>query len=148
MARRRQFNGICSDLLDTFVSRYNDLNGYWALGQYKTFLLEADQSKIIFKLRDGVSFPDDAGFERTAAYYHSAVLRMMAAQAMPRDWLVDAELAFELISSTHALCRVEIISDHGQVYGKERIIEVRQHDPDQEHRRLDGFGPSNQKGII
>ena len=46
MARRTELKGTCNDLLSAFVSRNNDLEGYWALGQCSAWL-ENEQISVI-----------------------------------------------------------------------------------------------------
>jgi hypothetical protein len=146
MARRKQFRGICHDILETFVSRYNDLDGYWALGQYLSFLAKRNEPQIQFNLRSAITLPDNAGFGVSTAYYRRAIFRLMDANAMPRNWLVDAFLTFSIVSPTKALCEIEVVSDLGKAYRCDRIVNVRPHNPSREQRRGGTFGPSNQMG--
>ena len=53
MARRKELQGICNDLLDSFVSRYNDLDGYWALGKFQSYLQSNARGKLRFSLGSG-----------------------------------------------------------------------------------------------
>src|SRR5262245_36563398 len=135
MSRRKQFRGICHDILETFVSRYNDLDGYWALGQYVAFLNGLGESQIQFKLNSSIVVPESAGFNASAAYYRGAIFRMMEANAMPRIWFADATIKLSIVASTRAICDIEIVSDLGRSYRAERLVDVRPHDPLRERRR-------------
>lgn len=146
MPRRKQFKGICHDILDSFVSRYNDLDGYWALGQYATFLKDCGQSELQIQLQKQSTLPEFTLFIVSATYYRGAVLRLMDANAMPHSWLADAYIRFSILGPASALCEVEIASDLGKAYRSRRRVIVRPHNPRCEHRREDAFGPSNQKG--
>jgi hypothetical protein len=88
MARRRQFVGICRDVLDSFVSRYNDINGYWALGQFVN-ILHTGPPELIFQLREGETLPSHANLGATSLCYYRAVLRLMAANHMPQEWFAN-----------------------------------------------------------
>ncbi len=146
MPRRKQFKGICHDILDSFVSRYNDLDGYWALGQYATFLTETGQRELRLQLEREATLSEHSRFGASATYYQRAVLRLMDANEMPRSWLADASIRFSMVGPTHALCEVEISSDLGKAYRCDRRVEVRPHDPLLENRRAGKFGPSNKMG--
>ncbi|MGO4567793.1 hypothetical protein AB4Z52_22750 [Rhizobium sp. 2YAF20] len=146
MARRKQFKGICHDILETFISRYNDLDGYWALGQYLGFLVDCNERQIQFNLRSAITLPDNAGFGASAAYYRGAIFRLMDANAMPRNWFADAYVTFSIIGPAKALCEIEVVSDLGKAYRCDRIVNVRPHNPSREQRRGERFGPSNQTG--
>lgn len=146
MPRRKQFRGICHNILDSFVSRYNDLDGYWALGQYAAFLMARGEDQLVFQLQDGSTVPEDARFAVSAAYYRRAISRLMEASAMPRSWLADASITFSMMGSSKARCSIEIVSDLGRNYRSDIIVDVRPHDALSERRRAGNTGPSNQRG--
>ncbi len=145
MPRRKQFNGICHDILDSFVSRYNDLDGYWALGQFKRFLIDNGQIQLRFDLHNGVTCPQNARFRLTAAYYWEAILRMMGSFNMPGHWLIEASITFAIIDKSQARCDIEIKSDLNRTYNRYRIVTINAHDPCRESQRVGNYGPSNQK---
>ncbi len=146
MARRRQFNAICHDLLETFISRYNDLNGYWALGYYQAHLLDEDYSHLEFNLVGPRTEPSSQPFPVSEAYYRGAVYRLMRANVMPPEWLALARITFKSVTPEHASCVVYLQSDLGRAYQIGQSLKVRRHDPSRESRRGGPFGPSNQKG--
>lgn len=145
MARRSQFKGICQDVLDSFVSRYNDLNGYWALGQFVS-ILHAGPQEIQFQLREGEALPSCEDLNATSLYYRRTVLRLMVANKMPQEWFANAVISFSIVRPTTASCYVAITTDLGKIYKSSKKLEVRPHDRTQEYRRSARFGPSNQKG--
>lgn len=146
MSRRKQFNGVCHDILGTFVSRYNDYNGYWALGQYVALLENLRKSELQLKLSDVTETPENHVIAVSKEYYRGAVLRMMEANSMPQAWLVNATIKVSIVAPDKVACEIEIVSDLGRSYRSERTISVGRHDPVIELRRADRFGPSNQKG--
>lgn len=146
MPRRKQFRGICHDILESFVSRYNDLDGYWALGQYAAFLMARGEDQLVFHLQDGSTVPEDARFTASAAYYRRAIARLMDANAMPRSWIADASITFSMTGSWKAGCSIEIVSDLGPNYRSDIVVDVRPHDALREYRRAGNTGPSNQRG--
>jgi hypothetical protein len=85
MPRRRQFNGICHDILDSFTSRYNDIGGYWALGQFAAFLTCDKHEELHFLLMVGTTQPEHSQFSQTASYYKGAISRLMHSNTMPHD---------------------------------------------------------------
>jgi hypothetical protein len=147
MARRRQFKGICRDVLNNFVSRYNDLNGYWAVGQFAKIADASSLHNLKFQLREGVTVPPYPEFTPTSSYYWRTLLRLMAANKMSEGWLSDANIVLSMVSKNAASCSIEITTDLGRIYSHTKTVAVRPHDRMKERRRLDGFGPSNQKGV-
>lgn len=145
MPRRIQFKGICHDILDSFVSRYNDIGGYWALGIYARFLMRHREETLHLNLSHGKAVPEDRHFNISAAYYWQAILQVMAANKMPESWLKDACIKFKIDNSDYAYCSIEIESDLNKIFSYERSVLVFPHNPDNEQRRMNSFGPSNQK---
>ncbi|MBD8688914.1 MULTISPECIES: hypothetical protein [unclassified Rhizobium] len=146
MARRNQFNGICHDILGTFVSRHNDHDGYWSLGQYVVLLERRGEGQLQLKLMDVTEGPESRVIAASEKHYRGAVLRMMEANSMPQVWLANATIKVSIVAPAKVACEIEIVSDLGRTYRSERTITVRPHDPVIEMRRADRFGPSNQKG--
>lgn len=145
MARRNQLRGICHDLLETFVSRSNDLHGYWALGQYQSYVRAGNLEQLNFDLIDGTADMDAHPFAEAIAYYSGAVLRLMRANAMADTWLKEASITFKSIGPKHALCIARLMSDYNRTFRDEQVIRVNPHDPLTERRRVPPYGPSNQK---
>ena len=50
MGRQKELEGICNDLLDSFVHRYNDIDGYWALGKFQAFFQTTHEEQLQFYL--------------------------------------------------------------------------------------------------
>ncbi|RJT20819.1 hypothetical protein D3227_39935 [Mesorhizobium waimense] len=146
MSRRSQFKGICHDILGTFVSRYNDHDGYWSLGQYVALLELLGEDELQLNLRDATETPDSRIIAASEEYYRGAVLRMMEANSMPQVWLANATIKVSIVAPSKVACEIEIVSDLGRTYQSKRTIIVRPHDPVIERRRTGRFGPSNQKG--
>jgi len=146
MSRRKQFRGICHDVLGSFVSRNNDFEGYWALGHYVSILESLGEWSLQLRLQHETETSDHRALDVLKHYYRSAVLRTMAANTMPQEWLADAAIKVSIVAPAQMICEIEIVSDLGRTYRSERTIAVRPHDPGVELRRADRFGPSNQKG--
>lgn len=145
MARRHQFQGICHDLLETFISRYNDLDGYWALGQYQAYVQGRNLEQLNFDLIGGTTDMDAHPFANTVTYYRGAVFRLLRANAMADTWLKEASITFKSIGPEQALCVARLMSDLGRTFRDEQVVKVRPHDPLMEGRRMPPYGPSNQK---
>lgn len=139
MARRRQFKGICPDVLSNFVSKYNNLNGYWAVGQFAQ-IVDADSNGLKIQLREGATLPPYPEFSPNSSYYWRTVLRLMAANKMSEGWFSEATIAFSMVGPTIASCYIEITADLGKIYGHRKTIVVRPHDQIKERRRLDRLG--------
>lgn len=146
MARRKQLRGICRDLFDTFTSRNNDLEGYWALGQIMSFLNHAKCPELIINLCDGSVIPPWPDLGGTAMYYRDLLRTMMDASQLPHHWLAAGAVRVTVISPEALACNVEVTSDRGKTYSFGSTERVHPHDPFREGRRgIEGRGPGTRK---
>lgn len=145
MGRRKELKGVCNDLLDNFVSRYNDLDGYWALGKFKTFLESTQNSCLSFDLTHSGS--DHGPFSQTLDYYCFAFRRQLKIKKIPVAHVASAIIKVEQQSPAALICSFKITTDHGKVYECRKQLMVRRHDPSIELRRAGQHGPQNQRGV-
>ena len=146
MPRRREMKGIAAGAAQTFISRYNDIRGYWALGiLYKT-AVDAGRDNLVLNLLSGVSQPPFPESNALANYYFKYILEQARARGFSESQVTDAyiELKFDVAPTPRQrvqwtwgepyLCRVCIVDD----IGRTRSFVVRGwcgvHDPKREHR--------------
>lgn len=141
MPRRIQLRAIAHDVLDSFVSRYNDIGGYWAIGQYISFLMRNRIYCLRLNLKNGKSEPEYRLFNISSEHYWNMILNIMASNNMPSDWLKDAFIEFKINNSDYAYCEISIETDLNRIFKKSRSILAFPHNPSKELRRLNGFGP-------
>mgnify|MGYP001627925238 CR=1 FL=1 len=145
MGRRRELRGVCNDLLESFVSRHNDLDGYWALGKFQAFLQSKPTNCLVFDLTS-----EDNGerlFLQTLDYYRMAFRRHLAIRKIPAAHVTSAVIRSEQLTTLKLLCAFKITVDNGQTFEARRLVSARPHNPNIERRRRLPHGPSNQKGV-
>lgn len=146
MARRTEIKGICNSLVDSFTSRYNDLDGYWALGKFQSFLQSNSGNELCFEL---IKRSDDAKtypFSQTSSYYSGALHRHLGERSMPIGGAAKGTIILRAASPTAIECCVEIVTDLGRTFRSKRTVIARPHDPMRELRSAGEHGPRNQKG--
>ena len=134
MPRRKQSKAICHDILESFLSRNNDLEGYWALGQLAN-VVSGKPNELRFHLREGGAVPSGCGLDGITEHYAHTLRRLMTANGMPQHWLADANIGFTMTGPTTAACLCEVTTDLGRTYRYSRSVYVRPHDPLLERRR-------------
>lgn len=146
MGRRKELRGICNDLLDSFVSRYNDIDGYWALGKFQMFLQSPHEKQLQFHLtrekgKDGV-------FQQTLDYYRLSFQRHLKVRNLSGAWVDSAVITVVSQSPSQLDCVLKIKADNGREFEAKRVVAVRPHKPERElQRRAEDHGSSNQKGV-
>lgn len=146
MARRLEIQSICNALLDSFVSRYNDLNGYWALGAFQEFFQANPLNELCFDLMDAAQDEKTSVFLETFTYYRGALQRHLKARNIPSNWVEFGSIKVQRTSPTELVCTINMKTDLGREFGSQRYVLARLHNPMLELQRAGKYGPSNQKG--
>lgn len=144
MGRRKELKSVCNDLLDNFVSRYNDLDGYWALGKFQAYLQSTSETRLRFYLV--AANGSTSAFPTTLGYYRQALRRHLDVRGIPVAWVSTAVISVEQKSTSELECTLKITDDRGRTFTSQRTINARPHDPNRELRRCGQHGPQNQKG--
>lgn len=144
MARRSVLKGVASDLLTSFVSRNNDIEGYWAIGKLCRLAKETNVTRIqIDLLRGCLSVPSKAFGSMTSGYRLWVETLAGAKGLLLAECLVDIE--FELFSKpgravsgdlaeTPFRCSVTLVDDRKGVWGSSMSGICWPHDADRERR--------------
>lgn len=147
MARRSELQGICNDLLDSFISRCNDLGGYWALGKFQLFLKRKAVQELQFHLSTVPDPKTKAPYLLTSEYYRQAFQRHLKIRKIPHSWVQECYIKVKQKSESELMCRMYVTSDLGKEYVADRCVLVRPHNIYLENRRSDRYGPTNSKGF-
>lgn len=133
MGRRKEFKTVSNDLLGSFVSRNNDLDGYWALGQFQTYLQSTSEDRLWFDLVPdtgrGSAFPTVLSNTQRAFQGH------LTARRLPRSWVRSAMLMVAQRSLSELICTFTVTDDRGKIFASQRTVTARPHDPNRELRR-------------
>ncbi len=146
MGRRRELNHVAGALLGSFVSRNNDVNGYWALGQLRRLADRTGVPEFRFNLLSGEAQPSDPLTVRVAKTYAEELARHVANRDLPMDRVRDAEIVvrFGAAAGQEApyftygqpfQCTVSIVDDHGKAHARGAIGRCAPHDPKRERQR-------------
>lgn len=95
MARRKELKNIASGLYGSFISRNNDVAGYWGIGK---LCLHAQQSSVQIVRLDllGKSIiPASSEFSKLASGYNSILKKHLSARGISEDWLASATIEID-----------------------------------------------------
>lgn len=95
MARRSNLQGITNDLVQSFVSRNNDIDGYWALGHLLARALSDQIKRVDISLLRLDATQSDGLDRAIGSKYSDALAKMMASSRIPSTWVVQAKLTVE-----------------------------------------------------
>ncbi|CTQ57655.1 hypothetical protein LA5095_01478 [Roseibium album] len=148
MARRAELRGVCRDLLETFTSRNNDLDGYWALGKIQTHLQQGKRRKLCLDLVTRELEKSDKIFFELTEFYGDVLLRISYSRKISEAWIRYAAIDIQSVSNEKILCTSRVKTDLGREYSAETFADVRPHDPIVELRSGGPYGSRTTKRII
>lgn len=149
MPRRKQLKGVANDLAATFISRYNALDGYWAIGKLYNLATEKGVGEVEFDLLEIAASIDEEGCRKIASHHRTVLFRMCAANGLSRDWVRKASILVRFGSAIPDFrvwtsspfgdpfeVRAEIVDDLGRLRRARVWGRCRHHDPRRELKSL------------
>lgn len=143
MAKRNKLKGIAAGLLGTFISRNNDLNGYWALGVLYQEANENNSNELTIDLFAQTSSPPINCINEVCNRYQAFIYDQMARQGLETERLKQAHIEIEFNASQASyddgeLCQVRIVltDDRGKQYFVKDKTYCWQHCPSKETQSL------------
>jgi hypothetical protein len=150
---RRILKGLANGLIETFISRNNDVSGYWGIGQLYREALEHQQLETCLDLLGNCAQPNGPIGAAVILQYRSYVSARLARHQMSLADLVVAkiEIRFGTFGAcqppqdhTHGdpfLCRVYLRAHRGPTYSATRCGRAAPHDPFTESRSTRADAP-------
>jgi|JI10StandDraft_1071094.scaffolds.fasta_scaffold74687_5 hypothetical protein len=122
MATRRQLQDVASGLLGSFVSRNNDVGGYWGIGRLCQLAEHCRTDEVNLDFVEGAVVPASSIFDRLLAGYAARLAGRLSSQGIPPGWvrLASINLNFD---PRHPLDRRVPISTWGKLYRASVVIE-------------------------
>lgn len=139
MAKRKEFAGIVNSVVSSFVSRNNDLEGYWALGRLYKLALECGANAVSLDLFSGRMTPSWSLGTVVTEAYRNMLLSLTAKAGIPNEYVSSAEIAIVFgerpgVAETPFVCRLSVVDDRGRLYVGVATGSCRAHDPRRELR--------------
>ena len=150
MAANKELHGILNDVLSSFVSRNNNLDGYWAIGKLHALSVSQegfDISLDLVKTRAASSHQD---IETVRETYHTLLVRLVKNREFSErvfvlvvitlmfDASVDSPNASSNVSKSKFLASIVAMDTHGGWYKHSISGWSRPHNPQLETRRSPG----------
>ena len=144
MAKRKTLKGIAHGLLGTFVSRYNDINGYWGLGVLRQLADKRSLQSLELDLLG--SNTEHPVLKDVETRYRTWLLETLPKVRIAPTQIAQAEIRIffaeeidfpDAVRSTRGKpykCTVTITRRDGVAVSAERIGYCGPHDPSKEHR--------------
>ena len=97
MARRKELKNIASGLYGSFISRNNDVGGYWGIGMLCLLAQQSGVQIVRIDLLAKSITPASSEFSKLVSGYSSILKKHLSAKGIPENWLASAiiELDFK-----------------------------------------------------
>ena len=142
-----RLKGIANDLLGTFVSRNNDIDGYWGIGVLRSYADSRNESEVKIDLLNAESDPTPRSPIKTAKEkYRQWLINVLSKTGLDAGNLKRAEVNLRFTTFEefpHAIrwtrgepyvCTVALISNNGASYEVSKLSCCAPHDPKKEYR--------------
>lgn len=148
MPRRKEIKGILNGFSSSFVSRNNDVEGYWGLGKFYKFAASQNTNKIVIDILSNHIVPPEPSFRPYIKVYAKSILDDFSSRGLPHDWLVKATITIIFNQDDQAdeavvghlgepfIGTIDFEDDLNRLWSKSIRGRCRKHDPLQEHRSL------------
>lgn len=147
MGRRKEFKSIATSLTDSFISRNNDVGGYWGIGKLYSEILKIENMSIQIDLINKSISSENDEFIPLIDTYSEKLFRQLRVRRINIDFLKSAlitlnglpnepTLSLGQIAPNRIHCKCIITDDLGKKYQHARNVWCRPHDPQRELKRV------------
>lgn len=110
MTRRRELKNIASGLLGSFISRNNDVGGYWGIGKLCLLAQKSVTGTVEIGLLSKTISPESVEFSKLIAGYFSFLQEHLAARDIPNIFVASAVIELEFAPTDQPKKQVPIIT--------------------------------------
>lgn len=149
---RRDLNGVAAGLATSFVSRNNDLDGYWSLGLLRRLADRQRRESLHFDILSGSTDPQDPMLAHVCRAYRAALSRQLIVRNLDRALVAKADILVSFnapplpvtapAAATYGppfSCCVRLLDDREKEHSHTVVAHCAPHDPRFERRSTRPF---------
>jgi hypothetical protein len=95
MASRKVLKCVVKGLYDSFISRNNDVAGYWGIGKLCLFSQDQNQNVIVIDLFQSSVLPRTHDFDLLASGFSRRLRTLIAGKGIPEEWVKSAKIIID-----------------------------------------------------
>lgn len=147
MARRKEFKTIADGLLSSFVSRNNDVYGYWGIGKLYSHMVSSKSMKLKIDLVQRTLEPRKDEFKVSISEFANRLMNQVRNRRLNHKFLKKAELMiigfpnepspypyYGKTAPNKIICRLIIVDDLNREHMNETNTWCRKHNPEKESK--------------
>lgn len=149
MIKYKEFKGAAYGILSSFVSRNNDVNGYWGIGQLYSHAISHNVKKITINLLSQELTPHEASFQKMINKYFTLLCEQCCNRNIPISCALEANIYIQFGLETNGLkinplyiyvrgnpfkCSVKIKDERRRIHIAQMIGRCSPHSPAKEQK--------------
>ncbi|WP_299247090.1 hypothetical protein [uncultured Aquimarina sp.] len=146
MAKRKLFKNIANGVLSSFVSRNNDVNGYWGIGKLYSLMVYKNTYEVEIDLIKQTISPNKIEFNSMIQYFSNQLFNQILRKNLRKSYLKEAKITLNGYPNNTSLslgqtapnkikCSFRIVDDLKNQYTIEKETWCRKHNSKQEIKR-------------
>jgi hypothetical protein len=143
MARRKEFKNIANGLICSFVSRNNDVYGYWGIGKLYSHMLKSKTMTIEINILDIAISPNNNEFMILINSFYKRLISQIQSRKLNINFLKSAKIVLNgytndsksslgQFAPNRLHCSFIITDDLNKNYIVEKDVWCREHNPNRE----------------
>jgi len=102
MPRRKEIKGILHGFSSSFVSRNNDIKGFWGLGKLYKHAASQNTNRVVIDILSNDIVPPKPSFRPYINVYAKTILDAFSSCGLPHNWLVKATITINFNQNDQA----------------------------------------------
>ena len=142
---KTKLKNIANGLLSSFMSRNNDVYGYWGIGKLCSFILDKKLNSIEIDLINGQIRPINSEFRLLVAQFSDRLITQLAIHKLSLKNINEAKIVLSCYENNSIIelrkslphkmrCRIEIINKNNDLIVLEKSVWCRKHNPKREQK--------------
>ncbi len=144
---RRELLDVAGALAGSFVSRNNDVDGYWSLGLLRSYADSSDGGPLRFNIVDASAQPEDDLLVHVAKVYQQMLVQQLNARRIATEVVAKAVVILTFVrnlsnappATTYGapfLCTVRLTDRRDREFERTIVGHCAPHDPQRERRSM------------
>ncbi|WP_201917435.1 hypothetical protein [Aquimarina mytili] len=144
--KRKLLKNIANGILGSFISRNNDVNGYWGIGKIYSLMIISESLEIEIDLIRKAISPSNDELNLLVSHYSDYLFDQLSKQEIQRSNLSQAKiiivgnpnnpcLSLGRLAPHKMNCKITIIDNLNIAYTLEKNVWSREHNPRLEMKR-------------
>lgn len=104
MAKRKEFKTIADGLVNSFISRNNDVHGYWGIGKLYSHMTSTESNELKIDLIQRTIEPPNKEFTVLINEFANRLISQIKKRQLNLEFLKKAELTMVIIPDEAPLC--------------------------------------------